>query len=119
MDISMIQITLKHIDDILFEGEALELSPLGISVNMPIDQAECFRDGSGRFIRFDLELNLQPYKSKDHISGQGIINSVRRVSQNHCSVSIRFADLAQGGYHQIAHHLASEQPEAQAEQLVG
>lgn len=114
----MIQITLKHINDILFEGEALELSPLGISVNMPLDQAECFRDSSGRFIRFDLELNLQPYKSKDSIGGQGVIHSVRRVSQNHCNVSIRFANLAQGGYHQIALHLASEPSEAQPEQLV-
>lgn len=115
----MIQITLKHTDNILFKGAVLEISPLGIDVHMPMDHTECFRDASGRYIRFDLELNLRPYKSKDHISGQGTIHSVRRVSQDHCHVSIRFANLSPSGYHQIAHHIASDQIEVESEQLVG
>ena len=116
----MIQITLKHGERILFEGEGLELSPLGFSVNMPMEQAECFRDESGRFIRFDIEMKLRPYKSSEYISGQGVINSVRRVSQSNCGVSIRFADLEQGGYHLIAQFLTEETASSPAaEQMVG
>lgn len=108
----MIQVILKHGTNIFFEGAGLDLTPLGFMVNMPIKQAECFRDESGRYIRFDIELKLRPYQSAECVSGQGQIHAVRRVSQLDCAVAVRFADLEQGGYHQIAQCIAESAPAA-------
>ena len=117
----MIQITLKHKAQILYKGEGLELSPLGFTVAVPMADADLFSDKDGRYIHFDVELNLTPYKSSDFISASCKVASVRRVSQERCNLDIRFADMEQGGYHQIAAFLQADNPaiSSEPEQLAG
>ena len=113
------RITLTQRGRVLFCGTVTDLSPLGFTVALPIAQVDDFRDDGGRFVRFDIELQLSAADG-DYVTGEATVKSVHRVSQQNCGMDVRFIDLNQGAYRQIAEYLSAAAGEAQtASQMVG
>ena len=91
----------------LYCGAIANLSPLGFSIEVGLSESQCFRDSSGRFICFDIELELLGGVSDGGVTGKAMVQSVRRISQQQNSLMIRFMNLEQGAYRTIAESLTT------------
>lgn len=76
---------------------------------MAIDMSERFRDDSGRFIDFDIEMLV----GNQRVCAQGTVSSARRISQKQCGLAVRLKELDQGGYRTIAEYIDAEKTACQ------
>lgn len=101
------KITLNNEYQQLYCGDITDLSPLGFAIEVGLSESDRFRDNTGRFICFDIELDLFPGSADDAVTGKAMVQSVRRISQQQNSLMIRFMDLEQGAYRAIAESLSA------------
>ena len=114
------EITLKTNNKMLYQGVISELTPLGFTVEVPLADTDLFRDESGRFIQFDIELKeTQGRGIQQVVAGQGVVKAVRRVSQQCCGMSVRFINLDQGSYRVIAQWITPQTDTSFHQQMVG
>ena len=107
LGVSDMKITLNNEEQALYSGAISDLSPLGFSIEVGLDGSDCFRDDTGRFICFDMELDFFPDSASEPVYGQAMVKSVRRISQQQCGLTIRFMNLEQGAYRRIAEYLST------------
>ncbi|UZK03535.1 hypothetical protein [Venatoribacter cucullus] len=102
----MANVKLKEEDQILLQGEAVNISPLGFDCEISLDAIPSLRDAAGRFRMLGMELQLLAHKGAVTVCGSASVYSVRRVAQNTGLLTVRFADLQQDAYRLIAEHLS-------------
>jgi len=114
------EITLKTNNKMLYRGAISDITPLGFTVEVPLAETDLFRDDSGRFIQFDIELKETQGKGIPQVVvGQGVVKAVRRVSQQCCGMSVRFINLDQGSYRVIAQWITPQADTPFHQQMVG
>lgn len=101
----MANVKLKEENQILLQGEAVNITPLGFDCEISLDDIPALRDAAGRFRMLGMELQLQAHEGIVTVLGSASVYSVRRVAQNTGLLTVRFADLEQNAYRLIAEHL--------------
>ncbi len=101
----MANVQLKQQDQILLQGEAINISPLGFDCEIELEQIPALRDEAGRFRALDIALQLHTHSGPYSVSGTAMVYSVRRVAQNTGLLTVRFAELEQDAFRLIAEHL--------------
>ena len=104
--IPMENVLLKENEEVLLQGTVTDLTPMGFECNVELDNMNVLRDGSGKFKYLDIEIVLNTHNGDCSVCGGGCVHSVRRVSQQHCKVTVRFKEMEQNGYKLISEHLS-------------
>ena len=69
----MANVKLKEEDQILLQGEAVNISPLGFDCEISLDAIPTLRDAAGRFRMLDMELQLQAHKGAVTVYGSASV----------------------------------------------
>lgn len=101
----MANVKLKEQDQLLLQGEAINITPLGFDCEISLDDIPGLRDSAGRFRILNMELLLPIHETLVPVCGTATICSVRRVAQKTGLMTVRFAELGQNAYRLIAEHL--------------
>lgn len=102
----MANVKLKYAGQMLLQGQAVNISPLGFECEIALEAIASLRDDSGRFRQLDLELSLLAHAGQQQVSGTVNVYSVRRVSQQSAMLMLRFGQLEQDAYRLLAEHLS-------------
>lgn len=102
----MATIKLTCAGQILLQGQAVNITPLGFDCEIALDAIASLRDEAGRFRLLDLELLLQTHDGQQQVSGTVNVYSVRRVSQQCAMLTLRFGQMEQDAYRLVAEHLS-------------
>lgn len=101
------KVVLKHKNHVLFDGDAIDITPLGFNCELIPEESEKFCGKGGKYINFDIELLLTSYSGERWVSAQGMVYVIRRISQEKCCMTLRFVKLEPYACRMIAEHISS------------
>tara|TARA_Y100000588_G_scaffold251210_1_gene265716 strand:- start:448 stop:858 length:411 start_codon:yes stop_codon:yes gene_type:complete len=104
--IPMENVLLKENDIVLVKGVVTELTPMGFECDVELEDMSALRKDSGKFRYLDIEMMLSSHGGECSVTGAGCVHSVRRISQSHCKVTVRFKEIEQNGYKLISEHIS-------------